>query len=117
MDLMKGFQDGIRAKSVSTAQTRPGEAFICIVVSIRRSTIVLLDHGEFFAFAGKQKLLTRDKPNHQYGSFVFEPGLGDAINKRIALENSRPHGRESFPFCTNSVHKSAKSCACSLDIA
>jgi len=39
MDLMKGFQDGIRAKSVSNAQIRGAAASISMLVSIHRSTI------------------------------------------------------------------------------
>src|ERR1035438_9631717 len=41
MDLMKGFQDDILAKSVRSDQMHTAEAFISMLVSIRRSTIAL----------------------------------------------------------------------------
>ena len=41
MDLMKGFQPGIAAKSVSSAQTRAGDASISMLVSMRRSSFAL----------------------------------------------------------------------------
>ena len=81
-----------------------------------RHAPILLD-TKFLHLRVKHELFTSDQRNVQETPVTFEPFPRNALNKRMALEQSGPNCWESISERTNSVHWRARSLALSLDIS